>query len=184
MLFISLAGCGSLLPSAKQTTKSQWKSFEEAKKTVEAIIPSKTTVEDMKKMGISPFAAPNIKTLTYLDIIQRFMLNPSIKKEDLEDGIRSCIEAKGRCYAYEVLIKNVYSKRYGSVFLDLFNFRRNTKTYGWEFDAIIVIVDNVAVYKLVRGSPEVDESREVKNPLGPLQDATDIIQNITAESLK
>ncbi len=173
-----------MLPSVRQSTQSLWNSFEEAKKDIESIEIKKTTIDDLKKMGISPYVTPNIRNLSYLDIIQKFMINPSITKEDLEEGVRTCFEAKGRCKGYEIQIKNINSKRYGSVFLDLFNFRRNTRTFGWDFEAVIIFVDNVVVYKLWHGSPDINEAREVKNPLGPLQDASDIIQNMTVQSIR
>ncbi|MEW6002980.1 MAG: hypothetical protein AB1638_10095 [Nitrospirota bacterium] len=183
ILLITL-NCGSLLPSIKETPKARWKSFDEAKNTFEKIIPYQTKTEELHQLGFDPFLTPNLKISTYLDIIQLFMFNPfmfnpSIKKEELDDGIQACIDAKTKCTAYEIGLKNVSRARHGSVFLDLFNFKRRTKETGWEFKALIVIVDNIVVYKLWGGKPIIDESREVKNPLGPLQNPSDLLIDTT-----
>ena len=104
------------------------------------------------------------------------MFNPSIKKEDLDQGIQACIDARINCRAYEIKLQNILRKRYGNVFLDVFNFRRRTHETGWEFEALIVMVNGTVVYKIWGGTPVIDESREIKNPLGPLQDPTDILK--------
>lgn len=176
-------GCGSLLPSVKEKTKTYWETFDEAKTAFEKITPYKTTDEDLHNLGFDPFSTPNLKILTYLDIIQRFMFNPSIKKEDLDEGIQTCINAKVNCAAYEIQLKNISKKRHGNVLLDLFNFKRRTKESGWEFDAIIVIVSNTVVYKLWGGKPIIDESKEIRNPLGPLQDPSDLLIDTRRRSL-
>src|SRR4030067_2948514 len=153
-------GCGSLLPSVKETTKTYWWGFfDEAKIAFEQIIPYKSTTGELQKLGVDPYQTPNLKILTYLDIIQRFMFNPSIKREDLDRGIQDCINAKTNCSAYEIQLKNITKKRHGNVLLDLFNFKRIIKESGWEFEALIVIVNNNVVYKLWGGKPIIDESR-------------------------
>ena len=174
------SGCGSLLPSVKETTKTYWwGSFDEAKIAFEQIIPYKTTTGELQKFGFDPYQTPNLKILTYLDIIQRFMFNPSIKKEDLDKGIQDCINAKTNCSAYEIQLKNITKKRYGNVLVDLFNFKRITKDSDGQFEALIGIVNNNVVYKLWGGKPIIDESREIKNPLGPLQNPSDLLIDTT-----
>ncbi len=183
-IVLTTVSCGSLLPSVKETTKTYyWETFDEAKMAFEKIIPYKTTTEELQELGFDPFSMPNLKIFTYLDIIQRFMFNPSIRKEELDKGIQSCINAKANCRAYEIHLKNITRKRYGNVLLDLFNFKRKTKESGWEFEALIVIVNNTVVYKLWGGKPIIDESREIKNPLGPLQDPSDLLIDTTRRKL-
>ncbi|MBI5409703.1 MAG: hypothetical protein HZA14_10095 [Nitrospirae bacterium] len=173
-----MASCSSLLPSVKETTPSNyWKNFDEAKEAFEKIIPHVTTVRELHSLGFDPFSSPNVKIMTYLDVIQRSMANTTIKKEDLDEGIQKCISAKAGCSAYEIHLRSSFTKRYGNVFLDLFNFKRLSKESGWEFQAFIIIVEDTVVYKLWGGRPIIDESREVKNPLGPLQDPSDIIKS-------
>jgi hypothetical protein len=183
LYFISvMAGCGSLLPSARQTVKSPWKTFDEAKTTYDKVVLNETTTDDLRKLGFDPFLTPNIKILTYLDIIQRFMFNPSIEKEDLDEGLQVCIGARSGCHAYEVQPRIISSQRLGNVWLDLFNFKRNVQQTGWRFDALVVIVNDVVVYKLWGGDPIVHQNRRTKNPLGPLQTSEGLLIDITKQS--
>jgi len=173
-----MVGCGTLLPSVKEITKTyKWETFDEAKTAFEKIVPYETTSDDLQKIGFDPSSTPNLVILSHLNIIQRFMFNPSIKKEDLDAGIQSCIDAKTNCRAYEIKLKNITSRRYGSVLLDLFNFKRRTNETGWQFEALIVMVNGTVVHKIWGGKPIIDEYREVKNPLGPLQDPSGLVRN-------
>lgn len=180
---MTMSGCGSLLPTSKQTFISPWNSFEDAKTAFDKIIPYETTTKGMQELGFDPFTTPNIKILTYVNIMNRFMPNPSIKKEDLAKGIQSCIDAKENCTAYEFYPQVIKSKRYGSVLLDLLNFHRKTTESGWRFEALVVIVDNIVVYKLWGGNPLIDQFKETRNPLGPLQNTDDIIRDTVTPGL-
>jgi len=183
-IVLFLTGCGSLLPSVKEETKmDSWNTFDEAKTAFEKIIPDETTKDDLQKIGFEPGKTPNLRILTHLDIIQLFMANPSIRKDDLAPGIKSCIDAKENCSAYEIKIRSIANKRYGSVFLDLLNFKRRTNQTGWKFDALIVMVNGTVVHKLWGGTPIIDEYREVKNPLGPLQDPSGIVKDRATNTL-
>jgi hypothetical protein len=41
---------------------------------------------------------------------------------------------------------------------------------GWEFNAFIVLKNDLVVYKISGGKPKIDELVDQKKPLGPLQD--------------
>jgi len=168
VLFIS--GCSGLLPTIKQTTKSPWQSFEEAKKAFDKIVPGETTTEELKLLGFDPFETPNVKLVTYLDIQKHFIPNESVKLQDLPKGVRHCLESQAACQGYEVTPTMRRKKRYGNVMLDLLNFRRKTVISGWGFDALIVLEKELVVYKLWGGEPNVLEYEDKKNPLGPLQE--------------
>jgi hypothetical protein len=165
-----------MLPTTKQTSKSPWNSFEDAKAAFDKIIPYETTQKEMQTLGFDPFTTPNIKILTYVDIMNRFMPNPSVKKEDLAEGVQFCIDAKADCIAYEFAPQVIDSKRYGNVFMDIFNFHRKSNETGWRFETLIVIIDDIIVYKLWGGNPVIDQYKETKNPLGPLQNTNDLIK--------
>jgi len=170
LLFFS--GCAEkLLPSSRVKTKSPWNTYTSARDSFNQITPYASKFEDLKRLGFHPTKMPNIKVLSYLDIIQRFMPNAAIQKEDLDFGVRECIDAKAECIAYDIHIKHNKRQRYGSVMLDFFNFRKNTKLTGWRFDALILIKNGLVVYTLQSGQPNIDENEEVKNPLGPLQES-------------
>jgi len=169
---ILLIGCSRMLPTVKQTTTSPWKSFDEAKEAFDKITPYKTTFEELKQMGFDPFSTPNIKILNYLDIARDSLF---IKKEDIDEGIQECIRAKTDCRAYEFEPQIIKKRRYGNFWLDFFNFKRKINESGWKFKAFIIVVNNTVVYKLWGGNPSVNEEKEIKNPLGPLQDAGEML---------
>jgi hypothetical protein len=175
ILMVMGAGCSrkfssSLLPSEKREARSPWASFDEAKSAYDEIIPYKTTIENLRELKFDPYTTPNIEMLTYLEIIEQFMPNTNIRQEDLDVGIQDCLSSKENCRAYDIKQRKISQERYGNVFLDVLNFRRRTKRTGWEFHAIIVLKDDLVVYKLWNGTPNVDETIDEKRPLGPLQD--------------
>ena len=172
------SGCSGMLPSIKQTTKSPWQRFADAKKSFDKIIPNQTRRKELKKLGFDPFRVPNVKLVTYLDLMKIFLPNQSIIMADLDPGVRSCLEAKDACQGYEVSPERLDSQRVGSVFLDLLNFRKTTITTGWRFKALIVLKDDLVVHKVWGGEPRIDETEDKRNPLGPLQNIDHIMPDI------
>ena len=147
----------SLLPSQQEIVVTPWNSFGEAKNAFDRINPNQTKRNELEELGFAPQVTPNIRILNYLDIMQRFMPNQSITIEDLAVGLQDCLADQEQCMAYEIIIRKFDSRRFGNVFLDLFNFRRKTTVSGWEFRALIVIKDNLVVYKLSSGTPKTDK---------------------------
>lgn len=170
-IFVMLqAGCAAVLPSSKQTVESPWRSFEDAKESFDKIIPQQTSLAELKALGFDPFQDSNVKLINYLDLIQRFIPNESIRQEDLPAGVQTCLKAQGACYGYLIQPEVVNKKRYGNAFLDLLDFRRQTMISGWNVDALIVLQDELVVYKLWSGEPKILRYEDEKNPLGPFQD--------------
>lgn len=181
MVIISIltsGGCGGLLPSVKQTTKSPWLKFEDAKKAFDRIKPNETTQEGLKQLGFDPFETPNVKLITYLELIQRFLPNESIGLEDIDPGVRACLQVRKHCQGYEVSPEMLSSRRYGNALLDLLNFRRKKVTTGWKFNALIVLKEGLVVHKIWGGEPNVSKFEDKKNPLGPLQNVDSILPPI------
>lgn len=174
LIALLLVGCRGLLPTVKQTTPSPWKSFDEAKAAFDRITPYLTSVEELKEIGFNPFSTSNITILTYLDIMKTL---PPVPSEEIDEGILLCIRAKENCRAYEFEPKVVSNKRLGNFWLDIFNFRREISQTGWRFKAFIIVIDGTVVYKLWGGTPSINEKTDIRNPLGPLQDAGDTIFN-------
>lgn len=169
-------GCASLLPSSKATINSPWEDFNGAKAGYEKIIPGKTTVEQLNNMGFNPYAVPNIRILNATDTINIFMQNPSMRMENLDPGVQNCAAAKDRCTSYRIEPSILDSKRVGNVLLDLLTFKRHTISTGWEFRGLIILVDNVVVYKdPAGGRPSINIEEVQKKPLGPLQDPVGIL---------
>lgn len=175
-LFIMFTGCARLLPSSTAKVISPWENFDGAKSTYEKIVPGLTTVDDLKKLGYDPFSMPNIKIMNVTEIINLYLPNPSIKKEDLDPGIQKCIASKDRCTAYQVLPVILHTKRIGNFWLDMFVFKRHTEITGWEFRGVITIVDNVVTYRDPPGGRPLIYTEQIDiKPLGPLQEIGNIL---------
>ncbi len=168
-LLLLLSACSSALPKTENETKSPWNSFAEAMTAYESIELNKTTVKSLRQLGFDPYTTPNVKILSYLDVIQKFVPNNSVKHEQLPLSVRSCLAKQELCMAYEAHPGTVKRKRVGSMFLDLLKFKRKTIETGWRFNALIVLDDGVVVYKVWSGVPIIDSEKTRKNPLGPLQ---------------
>jgi hypothetical protein len=165
---LALSGCSSL-PTAEEVTKSPWKSFKQAKSAYDGIVLNQTTVKQLRELGFDPYSTPNVNILSYLDVIQRFMPTNSVSLEHLPKSVRDCIAKLEACKAYEAHPGVIKRKRIGSAFKDLLGFKRKTIETGWRFNALIVLDNGVAVYKVWSGVPNVDSEKTRKNPLGPLQ---------------
>lgn len=171
LLFLCLAGCSSLLPEGDVIVEGPWHSFEEAQQAFDKIIPYTTTLEDLKGMKLDPRTQPNITILNYSDVLRRFVPNASINVDHVDAGVWECIRAKTDCQGYEIVQKSIKRDRTGNFMADFFNFKREVDVTGWSFNGVLLIKDNLVIYKLVGGQPMIHEQEKSKNPLGPLQDA-------------
>lgn len=170
-LLLFLAGCSSMLPHGDANVEGPWKSFEEAQQTFAKIVPYRTTVEDLKSLDIDPHSRPNITILNYSDVLRRFVSGALVKLDDLDEGVRECINAKTACQGYEINQKSIKRNRTGNFISDYLNFKRETVITGWSFNGVLLIKDNVVIYKLAGGRPLIHEEEKNQNPLGPLQGA-------------
>tara|TARA_B100000427_G_scaffold329021_1_gene343740 strand:- start:2283 stop:2879 length:597 start_codon:yes stop_codon:yes gene_type:complete len=169
-LIASCSGCVTLLPSGNEASNSNWKSYDHVESTLKKIKPKETTIKDLRKLGIDFKTTPNLKTLTYLDVMERFKLDSTLFNEiNLPDGLEEALNMHEKCIAYELTIKRTNKKRVGSFWKDILSFEQVTKSEGWSFQALIVIVDKTVVYVLYSGSPRVERMESHKKPLGPFQ---------------
>jgi hypothetical protein len=172
--------CSGPLPKTSEIDESPWQTFDEAMTAYESIVPLQTTAEDLKAMGYDPFTSPNVRVLSYLEVIERFMPKDAIHVEDLDAALRNCIEAGSKCWAYEVTPQFVHKEREGNVVLDIFGFKRTTVTTGWRFTAIVVLKTDMVHYKIWEGTPSIMEEKTATKPLGPLQEVEDIVTRTVA----
>ena len=174
-LVLTTTGCRALFSSSSQRSRTPWQNFDEAQAAYDKVVPHKTTLAELKTLGFDPISTPNVKILTYLDLIQRFIPNASISLKDLQPDVRDCIESKDCCHAYEMDLDMTNNKRFGNLALDIFGFDRRTKTSGWTFKALIIVKDDVVAYKIRSGEPNVDRIDRRTKPLGPLQELDNIL---------
>lgn len=169
LLGAGLAGCQSLLPDAADSTQVSWRTFDEAREAVEAIEPFATRKSAVVASGFDPRVNPSVTILTYPEIVQRFAAGSALRPEEYEPGIRACLTAGKSCSGYAVAARRVRRDRIGSFWLDSLAFRREVDVNGWTFSALILFVDDLAVYRTFGGQPNLRERQVTRNPLGPLQ---------------
>ncbi|HEX5773269.1 MAG TPA: hypothetical protein VFY07_03020 [Geomobilimonas sp.] len=170
-----VSGCASLLPSGREETRSPWKSFDEAKAAYDRVVPNSTNVIQLRDIGFNIYSTPNVRILNYVDIAQA---TQTIERGELDEGFRKCLQAKNGCRGYMLEPKNIRSKRYGNLLLDILNFRRKSKESGWRFRVLFVVVDDIVVEKLWSGEPVIESVRDMRNPLGPLQEAGSLLPKL------
>jgi hypothetical protein len=164
-----LSACTSLLPSSKDEVVSDWNSYDDAVASLATIVPYQATRQDVHRQGLDPATNPAITVLHFADVLPKFTAAALVRKEDVDRGIRDCLQAGKQCSGYQVIVKKTQRRRTGDFWLDSLNFKRETVTQGWSVDALLVFVDDLLVYELVGGHPKIDEFELRRNPLGPLQ---------------
>lgn len=169
VLTLFLTACGAMLPHGETVTDGPWQNFQEAQQTFDKIILHQTTVQDLKKLQLDPATNPNITILNYSDVLRLFIPSPTINADNLDAGVQECIAAKTACQGYSIDQHSIKRKRYGNFWADFLNFKRKVDVVGWRFSGVILIKDNVVVYKLSGGQPAIHELEENMNPLGPFQ---------------
>jgi hypothetical protein len=183
LLFFT-GGCAtqSLLPTQGVYTESSFETYTQVEGVVDKIIVGETKYSDLVNMGLDLENIPNVKKLTYLDVMTKFKLDsPSrytlFNKIELPVGVLKMLAAREDGLAYEINLERLKNKREGSVFLDILNFRKTIHTTGWNISVLILIVDDTVEYVLYSGEKNIDRLEKEKNPLGPFQgfDGGDII---------
>jgi hypothetical protein len=175
LLFFT-GGCTtqSLLPTQGVYTESSFETYTQVEGVVENIEIGKTKYSDLVKMGLDLENIPNVKRLTYLDVMSKFKLDsPSrytlFNKIELPAGVLKMLAAREDGLAYEIKLERIKNQREGSVILDILNFRKNVHTTGWKISVLILIVDDTVEYVLYSGEKNIDTLKRERNPLGPFQ---------------
>lgn len=169
IICLALCGCSGLLPKSR-TESPTFQSFDEARQAIQAIVPMHSNLASLREMHMDPDHQPNTVILAYADIIKRVINGSVLSKTDLDPGLLTCINAHDACQGWELNIAQIHKERLGGFWSDFFNFRRHAVTTGWRFNALILIVDDVVVYRAWGGQPEIHEVDIQQNPLGPLQE--------------
>lgn len=175
LVIMSVGGCatfsnstGNLLPSGESSTIMPWKDYAQAESAFYRIVPGKTTLKDLDEIGFSSMAA-NATVLDPLTIKNLFLgPNSGAKMEQYPEVIQAYLNdfehCKGLQFHYEVL----KTKGQGSLFLRTFDFKAKDSITGWNFDAWIFIRKDLVVYKLWKGTPNINRTQQRNNPLGPM----------------
>jgi hypothetical protein len=166
---LGLGACASWLPQAS-ADPVYFTTFDQARLAIESIEPGRTRVGDLKALHLDTVQQPNTVVMSYADILRRVMGGSVLAKQDLAPGIVQCLVAHDACSGLEFSISSIHKDRIGSFWLDFINFKRETVTSGWRFNALVLSVEGVIVYRSWGGQPEVNLVDKQRNPLGPLQE--------------
>lgn len=171
LLGVSLmtSGCTSLLPKSRSDS-STFERFQDAQQAVDSLVPMKSSRLTLAEIGLDAEKLPNTVILTQSDVLRRFLPSNVLRMQDLDPGVIACIEAKEGCRGLEFNIARISRQRTGGFFSDFVNFSRRTETTGWRFNGIVLLVNDVVVYRAWGGQPLINEVDVTNNPLGPLQD--------------
>jgi hypothetical protein len=184
LLILLSGGCATqaLLPSQGIYTESSFETYKQVESVVSKIKIGKTKYSDLVKLGFDLEKMPNVKRLTYLDVMTKFKLDsPSrytiFNDIELPDGVIKTLKARENGLAYEINLERIVNQREGSLVLDMLNFRKNVHTTGWNISVLILVVDNTVEYVLYSGEKNINKRELEKNPLGPFQgfDGGDIV---------
>lgn len=169
LLVLLLSSCSVLLPRVRSVS-SPFEHFEDARNAIEGLVPMQSNIAALSALGIDPVKQPNTVILTHADIVRRFVPSSLLRREDLDPGVLACLDARDACRGWEISAARISRARTGNFWLDFTNFSRRSETTGWRFNALILMVNNVVVYRAWGGQPNVNETELVVNPLGPLQE--------------
>jgi len=183
---LSLVGCGGLglLPYQTDVKNTNFKSYKEVEIAYQQISPGATRESDLTQLGFDASGSPNVEVLSYLGVIERFMPRDSIKFDNLDPAVQSCIEARDRCTAYVFKPERLHQQRTGNWFLDILGFERTTVSYGWSAEVVLLMQDGRVAYKVMAGKPRIQNYHDNVQPLGPLQDlGGDVLRTARAAAM-
>lgn len=171
---LSLGACASdVLPSTSHETAGPFATYEIAEIAYKVITPGVTDAAKLRELGIDPRTTPNLQVINYVEVMRLFMPTNTVAIADLDPAVQGCIGAKTACVGWLMAPNATATQRTGHVSLDMLGFQRETTETGWSASMLLLLVDDVVVYKLWSGTPRTEERGKETNPLGPAQDLSD-----------
>ncbi|HUO97621.1 MAG TPA: hypothetical protein VMU01_03090 [Rhizomicrobium sp.] len=175
-----LAGCASaVLPHESSNDTAKFATYEQVMASYNGIALGKTGLNDLPALGFDTRTTPNVEVLSYTEIVDHFLPSETMRLEQAPVAARRCLETQDRCSAYIIHLQHSQKQRNGGVVPDLLGVERDTVTNGWSAKIVLVLQDNVVVYKEMSGIPNSEEHHDTTQPLGPLQDLSKSIPGAT-----
>lgn len=174
---VGLVGCGGLglLPRKADIKNTNFRSYAAVQVAYHTIAPGATKESDLGQLGFDSTESPNVEILSYLGVIERFMPRDSIKFDQLDPAVQICIQARDHCSAYIFKPERIHEERTGNWFLDVLGFERESISYGWSAEVMLLIQDGRVVYKVMGGRPRINDYHDDVKPLGPFQDLSNSV---------
>jgi len=168
-------GCGSSLLTREQERTAPWKSFSRTKQAFDQIVVDQTTAADLEALRLDPASSEASTLVTYVDVLATFAPNKGLELEDADPGVRRCVHIRERCTAWRIELSERKQRRIGLALLDWMLFRRTTRTRGWDLRMLILMENDLVIYKLWSGRPWVVEYRDRIWPLGFLTELFSVV---------
>jgi hypothetical protein len=166
-----LVGCSGMLPRGSSDTPTPFAVYAQAEAAARKIEPFRTTTMQLPGLGFDPAAGSNVTMIPYPEIVARLAPYSGVPLDQLDEGVRACIQARSQCRGYLFRFSQEHRKREGPFMPDFFNLRRTTHVTGWWFQALVVVSGETVLFRNMAGEAHVDRVDKQNNPLGPLQSA-------------
>ena len=122
-------------------------------------------------MGFDIREGPNVSLVSYPEIVVRLTPHLGVPISLLDSGVRQCIDIQMACRGYVFRFEREDRKRDGNFFSDFFNVSHTTNLTAWRFEALIVVSNDVVLFRNYSGQARIERVDRQSNPLGPFQPA-------------
>lgn len=171
LFFLMLTGCASmkLMPSQFEASGVAVATHQEFSKRFTAIEDGKTTLADLKKMGLDPDQVPNVLKINYVEIRDMF-LGAQLTFSVLPVPIQQCIIMENKCTGYRYSAKRIKTIGSGNLALRWLDIKKQDIKKGWSGEFYIFMYEDTVVYKLPGDTiANILEPKTSKNPTGFLK---------------
>ena len=168
-----LGGCATslLMPSSDDQTVGDvdWKNYAEAEKFYNKIKRGETTVGDLSTLGLNLKVSKNVVILDRTSLLALFMANVPGSFEYIDDSVKQCLKSGESCTPYIFRKDESKEEGTGSLILRMLNFKKESVIRGWSVEMLVLVHNNVVVYKQIKGTPNgTERTKQERHPLGPL----------------
>ena len=176
---LALVGCSSskLLPHSSNNSSASFQTYEQVGAAYASVNPGVTRTPDLAGLGFDTATGANAESLTYIGIGNRFLLQTDQPTSHIPAQVEACIKAQERCSGFVFHLQRLESRHIGNVLGDAFGFKKIVVDSGWTAEVMLVLQDGVVIYKIMSGRPRLEQTHDIVQPLGVLQD----IGNTTEE---
>ena len=135
------------------------------------IVPGATTAAQLKKLQIDP-DTQGVTVRPYTAIAEVLLPHEGLPADLHPPAVAACIEARDRCEVWLLDVERLKRRRVGNWFVDTLRFRRDREIDGFLFSGVLLLLDDVAIFKLWAGLPSIQIRGQENNPLGPFNNGT------------
>ena len=169
---LALVGCssGKLLPHSSNNSSASFQTYEQVVAAYSAVRPGETRTPDLAGLGFDTATGANAESLTYIGIGNRFLLQVDKPTSHIPPQVEGCIKTHERCAGFVFRLQRLESHRIGNVLVDAFGFKKIVVDSGWTAEVMLVLQDGVVIYKIMSGRPRLEQTRDIVQPLGAVQD--------------